>query len=128
MDSILLTVSAALSMTITRARNSAPLVAAVCRREILLSYRLISGQSSSVRKGFNRYERWNACVNSLYVPLLNDLCGLSAPKGLMSMLNDLWLGSCKHFDGNLAEQDVYSIEADFALLGKRLLVIADYSL
>ena len=107
--------------------NSAPLVATAYKREILLSYRLIFGQSSSVRKFFNRYERRNACVNSLYDPLLNNLCGLSTPKGLKFMPNDLWQGSCKDFDGNLAEQDVYSIEADFPLLGKRLLALQTFN-
>ena len=83
--------------------SSAPLVATAYKRDIRLSYRLLFGQSWSERKFFNRYERRNACVNSLDDPLLNNLCGLSTPKGPKSMPNDLWQGSCKDLDGNLAE-------------------------
>ena len=58
-------------------------------------------------------------MNSLYDPLLNNLCGLSTPKGVMP--NDLWPGSCKDFDGNLAEQDVIA-------LGKWLLALQTFNL
>ncbi|KAK3366726.1 hypothetical protein B0T24DRAFT_558001, partial [Lasiosphaeria ovina] len=93
-------------------------------REVLLSYRLLFGQSSRSRK--------------LSLKLLENLkessrhpdCKISLPPPLQQVPipYELFHASNLDFDNSLVESDTYSSQDDFPYIGPRLLAVQQYNL
>jgi hypothetical protein len=112
-----------------KSANKSSLVLATYKREVILSYRLLFGQTQRSRKLFASQESKVASgeENKFSDPLLERLCHQRASE-LRTLPNELWPHSCRDPNGNLLEQDVYSIETDFPVFGQRLLTLQAFSL
>lgn len=66
-------------------------------------------------------------ADRLHDPLLDRLCGAKIAE-LRSLPSDLWLDSCLDSNEKLLEQDVYSSDVHFPLLGDRLLSLQEFNL
>ncbi len=98
-------------------------------QEVLLSYRVLFGQSRSSRKLFLNREKCSAATTSvphLLDPLLHVLCGKRDAKSIRSS-SSLWPDTCEDSNGELLEQDVYDAALDFRLLGDRLLTLQAFN-
>ncbi|KAF8851461.1 hypothetical protein BDZ45DRAFT_150002 [Acephala macrosclerotiorum] len=100
------------------APTNTPAIISALKREILLSYRLIYGQTCRSRKLY-RMAAKKRLAESIHDPLLDTLCGVSSSK-LPPLPNELWPNSCRDDRGRLQEQEVYSVEVDFPVLGPKL--------
>ena len=99
-------------------------------QEVLLSYRVLFGQSRSSRKLFLNREKARAATTSVphvLDPLLNTLCGQCKVKSIRSLPSSLWPDTCQNSNGDLLEQDVYDVGLDFRLLGDRLLALQAFN-
>jgi hypothetical protein len=94
----------------------------------LLSYRLLFAQNAQSRKTIRTELRHLKEKNLEFDQLLLDLCGRRLDKTLQMMPNNLWPASCRDFEGNLQEQEAYNLDADFPLLGRRLLALQAFNL
>ncbi|KAH6626645.1 hypothetical protein B0J18DRAFT_145265 [Chaetomium sp. MPI-SDFR-AT-0129] len=113
-------------------------------QEILLSYRLLFGQSASSRKLCAQSLTQNQPPNTQYQaalvvdPLLLTLCTMplkgselftcSVGGRKIRIPGCLFPPSSLGFQGNLQESDTYSVTDDFPILGQRLLALQRYSL
>lgn len=98
------------------------------RQEILLSYRVLFGQHRQAIKWYRTQRRKKATSAKENIdPLLDILCS-ERLSSLHSMPKDCWPESCRDAQGHLQEQDVYSSELDFLMLGPRLLALQAFSL
>ena len=92
------------------------------KREVLLSYRFIFGQTRNARTTFRKSEHKRVPrFEGKYDPLLKVLCCKSLDRALHPLPAGLWLESWRDFAGNLLDQDLYSADADFPIFGSRLL-------
>lgn len=63
-----------------------------------------------------------------YDQLLGNLCTHRLGKSIREMPPSLWPYSCRDAEGHLQEQEAYSVDADFPLLGRRLLKLQQFNL
>lgn len=98
-------------------------------KEVLLSYRVLFGQNPKAQRLFKKCEyKRTPGLNGQRDPLLAVLCEKSTGKGLQSLPSALWLDQWRDFTGTLLEQDMYSVDSDFSVLGARLLELQDFIL
>jgi hypothetical protein len=96
---------------------------------MLLSYRILFGQSKPARKLYQATEGNRVFEKAgQNDPLLDILCGLKFGKQLRALPTNLWPDSCRSFEGHLLEQEVYSASIDFPVLGSRLLALQAFNL
>ena len=99
-------------------------------QEILLSYRLIFGQTRNSRRLarpiLTRLKKGSDELE--FDELLQTLCCKSSGKWLRALPDHLWPVSCRHNSGYLQEQHTYSAHDDFPVLGHRLMLLQDYNL
>lgn len=111
-----------------QASGKTPLILAAYKREVLLSYRLIFGQHRRSRALFMSAQLERASgEDGSHDHLLARLCGEKVG-ALRSLPTELWPPSCLNVEGHLLEQDVYSCDVHFPLLGDRLLNLQEFSL
>ncbi|KAF1983117.1 hypothetical protein K402DRAFT_182852 [Aulographum hederae CBS 113979] len=75
--------------------SNSTVVLTALRREILLSYRSLFGQSYRSRQLFNVGERKRAHGSGHYDPVLSIFCGESHRKSLKALPSELWPESCR---------------------------------
>jgi hypothetical protein len=115
--------------------NNSPHDASSLHREVLLSYRLLFGQSSHSRKLaselFEQLEKSSGQID----PFLSTICGVSAtqssflrrfPKSRIPV--ELMPTSNIDLHDSLIESDTYSARNDFPHFGPRLLAVQQYNL
>ena len=74
------------------------------KREVLLSYRLLFGQSRKSRHYFNNVERKSvAKFKNQYDPFLDVLCGKPNGKSVRDLPSELWPNSSLDHNGWLLE-------------------------
>ena len=96
-------------------------------QEVLMSYRLLFGQSSACRKRV-RDQLQQLKHKACYDELLERVCCQSS-KQLSKLPPSLWPISCrKVVENTLQEGDTYSSQDDFPLLGQRLVKVQDFNL
>lgn len=96
-------------------------------QEIILSYRLLFGQTKASRRHFQKVVRKKVMSDKSEVdPLLQILCTRPMDPSIRALPADVWPPSCRDYDGQLLEQSTYSTALDFPLLGSRLLKIQEF--
>ncbi|KAH8623457.1 hypothetical protein IG631_21936 [Alternaria alternata] len=96
-------------------------------QEVLLSYRLLFGQTKASRQYYHKNERTRVMPSGGEVdPLLDILCSSSGAASLGILPEKLWPPSCCDYEGHLLEHSTYSTALDFPVLGTRLLKIQDF--
>ncbi|KAH7397974.1 hypothetical protein BKA64DRAFT_54773 [Cadophora sp. MPI-SDFR-AT-0126] len=109
------------------------------RREIILSYRVIFGQDRKSRDLFDSTRSATAVQHGASLsaiadsnfstdPLLRVLCTKACSELHVLVPHDIWPDSARDVHGDLQEQDVYSKNLDFPVLGARLLKLEAFSL
>lgn len=96
--------------------------------EVLLSYRLIFGQTRGSRqlaKAALRLERNRGADE--YDELLELVCTHPYDRKLRDLPSALWPVTCRNFQGSLQEQSSYSSQDDFPLLGQRLAKLQSFT-
>lgn len=99
-------------------------------QEIILSYRVIFGQSRQSRGVYSKRQRSEAQAKENPDPLLDLLCGESHGKKIRELSPKLWPITCLDGhgdDASLLEQSVYNMQTDFPIFGMRLKTLADFS-
>lgn len=98
----------------------------------MLSYRLLFGQHPRSRKRVRRLlaaQRTKEQPNGNNEdPLLEKVCTLTNKRLHQELPSSSWPPSCVSYEGHLLEQEVYSAELDFPILGSRLLRIQAFNL
>ncbi|KAI1420539.1 hypothetical protein F5Y12DRAFT_788172 [Xylaria sp. FL1777] len=96
-------------------------------QEVLMSYRLLFGQSRASRKvGKALLQKMEA--NYDYDELLACLCTKSHKEVVKTLPETFWPVSCRDYESNLQEVDAYSSRDDFPILGSRLATIQEFNL
>ncbi|KAI9668930.1 MAG: hypothetical protein M1829_005242 [Trizodia sp. TS-e1964] len=97
-------------------------------QEILMSYRLLFGQSHASR-GLGKTLLREMEGQADYDRLLVGLCTQPRSSGVVKKLpNSFWPVSCRTFDDNLQELDSYTLHDDFPMLGSRLAALQEFNL
>jgi hypothetical protein len=96
-------------------------------QEILMSYRLIFGQTRSSRS-LARSTLQSLKSEPDYDALLDIVCGESRKTVAARLPSSLWPVSCRSFDGDLQEEDTYSSQDDFPMFGPRLAALQLFNL
>lgn len=95
---------------------------------MLLSYRVLFGQSEKARRLFRKSEIHKIPkFNGVYDPLLTTLCGKPSSRAMKSLPSELWIETWRDFAGHLLEQEIYSADTDFPVLGARLLELQAFN-
>ncbi|KAJ8132117.1 hypothetical protein O1611_g1506 [Lasiodiplodia mahajangana] len=107
-------------------------------QEILLSFRLLFGQSTESRKIARQELNGLRGNGTAFDHFLTVLCERKYKKGclwwakvdgeLQGLPASAWPGSCLDSDDNLQERDVYSAVEDFPRLGHRLLRVQKFNM
>lgn len=96
-------------------------------QEVLMSYRLLFGQTGASRKRV-RTQLQSIKQNLGYDEFLERIC-CQPSKQLRKLPSSLWPISCrKVVEDTLQEEDTYSSQDDFPLLGQRLVKLQEYNL
>ncbi|KAI1313743.1 hypothetical protein F5Y03DRAFT_390044 [Xylaria venustula] len=96
-------------------------------QEVLMSYRLLFGQSRASRK-LARSLLQKLGTNRDHDHLLAHLCTKSLKEVAKALPGEFWPISCRGFDNAVQEVDAYSFRDDFPMLGCRLAVIQEFNL
>jgi hypothetical protein len=99
-------------------------------QEILLSYRVIFGQSRASRKMYRSRQKALARDAGYTDHLLDTLCGEALGKQIRALSPELWPCSCLDGigkDASLLEQSVYNTVIDFPIFGMRLKELEQFS-
>ena len=94
-------------------------------QEILLSYRLLFGQSRAARKT-GRGTVHDLAATGQFDRLLIPLCTKPA-KSIRQLPEALWPLPCRDVDGKLQEVESYSSQDDFPILGHRLVALQEFN-
>ena len=100
------------------------------RQEVLLSYRLLFGQTKMSRKLFKKLKKQMIREGKLTLdPFLEVLCSCSTSDTKIANLpKEIWPKSCRDLEGRLAKFECYGIDSDFPLIGRNLLAIQRFCL
>lgn len=96
-------------------------------QEVLMSYRLLFGQSHASRalaKSLVHELEKHGRVDGL----LGYLCTKPQKDVNRRLPSSFWPVTCRDFDGNLQEAGCYSAQDDFPLLGNRLVALQEFGL
>jgi hypothetical protein len=98
-------------------------------QEVLMSYRLLFGQSRSARKlAIASLGMLKKKDSDEYDPLLDLLCAQSCTSKIRALPLSLWPVSCRSFEGTLQEESTYSSQDDFPMFGQRLAKLQEFNL
>ncbi|TVY82556.1 hypothetical protein LSUE1_G002864 [Lachnellula suecica] len=97
-------------------------------QEVLMSYRLIFGQTRESRRLARAAtkELKNQEPDS-YDQLLDNLCGQTGSSMVRGLPLSLWPISCRTFEGSLQEENAYSSQDDFPMFGQRLAKLQEFN-
>ncbi|KAF2722642.1 hypothetical protein K431DRAFT_266215 [Polychaeton citri CBS 116435] len=95
-------------------------------QEVLMSYRLLFGQSRAAR-GAGKALLQKLAAEHSYDGLLVDLC-TKPQKKIKQLPASFWPISCRDFDMRLQEAESYSSQDDFPIFGSRLAVLQEFNL
>jgi hypothetical protein len=98
-------------------------------QEILMSYRLLFGQSPSARKLVKASLRvLEEKDPDEYDPLLDLLCAQPCNNKIRGLPLSLWPISCRSYEDTLQEENAYSLQDNFPMFGQRLAKLQDFNL
>ncbi|EGX90880.1 hypothetical protein CCM_07300 [Cordyceps militaris CM01] len=95
--------------------------------EVLMSYRLLFGQTRAARK-LGKTELQTIKDSYDYDQLLDCLCTNPRKEVVKKLPDSFWPASCRGLDNTLQEDDSYSSQDDFPMLGSRLAAIQEFNL
>ena len=109
--------------------GESPKISTRISQEILMSFRLLFGQTSSSRKKCEIALEELKEQDNLFDQLLETVCKSSYKDADVKSLPSFWPSSCLTVDGrNLQEADSYSSQDDFPIFGQRLAKLQAFTL
>ena len=94
-----------------------------------MSYRLLFGQSRGARKfAIASLRVLKEEVPDELDPLLSLLCAQPCNSKIHALPSSLWPASCRSFEDTLQEENAYSSQDDFPMLGQRLAKLQEFNL
>jgi hypothetical protein len=100
-------------------------------QEILMSYRLVFGQSRGARRlarAVLRMLREEETAKGEYDQLLDVVCTRPCDGVVRALPPSFWPVSCRSFEGSLQEESAYSSQDDFPMFGARLAKLQEFNL
>ena len=101
-------------------------------QEILMSYRLIFGQSRGARRlargALRKLRAEQPGIAGEYDRLLEIMCTRPCDSVVRRLPVSFWPVSCRTSDGSLQEESVYSSQDDFPMFGARLAKLQEFNL
>ncbi|KAH8742844.1 hypothetical protein F5882DRAFT_149033 [Hyaloscypha sp. PMI_1271] len=97
-------------------------------QEVLMSYRLLFGQTRASRKLAKALLQEELGKNHDYDELLGLLCCTPHRPLVKKVLSTFWPVSCRDYNNILSEADSYSAQDDFPTFSQRLAAVQDFSL
>jgi hypothetical protein len=97
-------------------------------QEVLMSYRLLFGQTGASRNLAKTLLRKELGENHDYDELLDLLCCTPHRPLVKKVPSTFWPVSCRDYDNILSEADSYSAQDDFPMFSQRLAALQEFSL
>ncbi|PVH81087.1 hypothetical protein DL98DRAFT_571444 [Cadophora sp. DSE1049] len=96
-------------------------------QEVLMSYRLLFGQTGGARTVV-KSELRHLKARGQYDDLLDLLCAHPCDGKLRSLPMQMWPVSCRSFEGTLQEEEAYSSQDDFPRFGQHFAKLQEFNL